>query len=358
MANLKPSKKAHFHHARVLYTPFGSKPATSLVLTSDPWSYLKAHLQNKCNKSRGDNKRRYKTALYFANLAEEFYNSAENTKLPAKATLAYYGVLNLVKCFINAKGQLLGNKVEHHGLSPSNEEGMDIKISKRATNHINIFHEFIHALDGVRPTQQHLSLCECLKHIPEVHEVAYRLNQLPGNQRNLLPIDIDILTDEEETWLFSEIYYSKKHERTLKTDNFLTGERKKYFKEAREEDNARVIFRCKRRKGFKWSNFEKKYENICSEYTAFHLATLLRRDGYKYYCDLTNPEFNHLAYSYIALFHFGTLSRYNPSETEELLKGSLRPIVSELLSLTPNQFLYQLSSRITKSVCVVPFAKI
>ena len=87
------------------------------------------------------------------------------------------------------------------------------------------------------------------------------------------------------------------------------------------------------------------------------MATLLRRDGNKFYCDLSNPEYHHLAYSFMALFHFGTVSRYNPEETEGLINGVIRPIVSELLSLTPNQFLYQLTSHITQNVCVVPFAK-
>ena len=355
---LKPTKQAHFHHTRVLYTPFGTKPATSLVLTSQPWAFLKAHLHEKYNKTRGDNRKRYKTALYFSDLAEEFYRSAESTQLPAKATLAYYGILNLVKCFISVRGKNIGGGYEHHGLSPSARTNADIKISKRARGGINVFHEFVHALSGVQPGQQHLSLSECLKHIPEVHEVAYRLGQLPDNQRTLLPIDIDILTDEDEKWLLSEIHYQKKHEHLLKTDKFLTNTRKQYFKEPREEENGKVIFRCKRRKGFKWSTFIRKYGNLCTEYEAFHLATLLRRDGYKFYCDLSNPKYHHLAYSYMALFHFGTVTRYNPSETEKLINGVVRPIVSELLSLTPKQFLYQLVSRITQNVCVVPFAKI
>ena len=102
---LSPGKPAQFRHSRVHYFPFGAPPASALVLTSDPWSYLRAFLKVRLSRSRGDNKVRFERAMYYATLAEEFYKSAESAQLPAKATLAYYGVLNIAKCFICVSGK-------------------------------------------------------------------------------------------------------------------------------------------------------------------------------------------------------------------------------------------------------------
>ena len=354
---ITPGKPALYHHTGVRYFPFGAKPGAELVLTSEPWAFLRAFLQEKISKSRADNKIRFRRALYYASLAEEFCRSAESTNLPARATLAYYGVLNLVKCFICVKGLKLGDSIEHHGLSPSESGGIDIRVSKRAKKHVNIFHEFVVALGAPQPTQDDHTFADCISHIPEVHEVASRLELLPTNERVLLPIDVKVLVDDKEEWLFTDIYYWKKHDARMKTSLFYKNARKRYFRESRLDDEGRVLFRCERRKRFSWTNFERIYANVCKEYEDFDIAALLTRDGYRYYCDLSSPKYHHLAYSFMAMFHLGTVTRYNPGETEQLLDGRYRPVISEILSLTPKQLMYQLISRMTESVCVVPFAK-
>jgi hypothetical protein len=353
---LSPGKPAQFRHSGVHYFPFGAPPASALVLTSDPWSYLRAFLKGRLSKSRGENKIRFERALYYANLAEEFYRSAESAQLPAKATLAYYGVLNIAKCFICVSGKKLGDTIESHGLSPAQSGAADIQVSARARNHINIFHEFATCLGSAHPSREAVSLEQCISHIPEIHEVAYRLALLPDTKRNLLPVEVNVLVDDDETWLFTELCYWKKHEARLKTEKLHKGARAAYFRDPREED-GQVVYRCKRRKRFTWQNFERLFGNICNEYRALDIATLLTREGYRYYCDLNEPKYHHLAYSFMALFHLGTVTRYSPAKTESLLDGKYRPVIAEILALSPMQFVYQLTSHMTKSVCVVPFAK-
>src|SRR5262245_15280498 len=94
--------EATFNHARVVYSPFGAEPGAQFVLTADPWSYLTATInQRLAQRPRGSNRARLARALYYANLAESFYRSARQSSLPTAGTLAYYGVLNLVKCFLS-----------------------------------------------------------------------------------------------------------------------------------------------------------------------------------------------------------------------------------------------------------------
>ena len=100
----------------VHYFHFDVEPGASLVLTSDPWSYLYAWLSQKIKISRGKNRKCLERALFYAELSEGFYKASDTTQLPTKGTHTYYGMLNLVKCFISVKGIELEKTWEHHGI--------------------------------------------------------------------------------------------------------------------------------------------------------------------------------------------------------------------------------------------------
>ena len=87
------------------------------MLTNDPWSFLNSHLQNISKGKRSTNREKTEKATYFASLAEDFYKAAESVELPAKGTLLYYGMLDLVKCFLSLNDVAIESVIEHHGLS-------------------------------------------------------------------------------------------------------------------------------------------------------------------------------------------------------------------------------------------------
>lgn len=74
------------------------------ILTSDPWSFLNSHLNNLLLRKRGANREKLERAIYHSSLAEDFYKAAQNVPLPAKGTLYYYGMLDLVKCYLSVGG--------------------------------------------------------------------------------------------------------------------------------------------------------------------------------------------------------------------------------------------------------------
>lgn len=110
----------------VKYFPFGNEPGAPFILTSDPFSYLQAWLDNKINRIKRDRKKQRSLlikAKYFAELAEGFHNSSKEAKMPSKGTLIYYTFINLVKTFLLARNYDLETTMEHHGLSlPSNKK--------------------------------------------------------------------------------------------------------------------------------------------------------------------------------------------------------------------------------------------
>ena len=110
----EPGVPAQFKYQRVKYYPFNVGPVDSFLLTADPWSYLYAWLtQNRPSKGAG--RRRFERAIYYAQLAEGFYKASHMTELPTKGTLTYYGMLNLVKCFISVRGVELEQQMAEDG---------------------------------------------------------------------------------------------------------------------------------------------------------------------------------------------------------------------------------------------------
>lgn len=119
-----------------------------------------------------------------------------------------------------------------------------------------------------------------------------------------------------------------------------------------------MVYRANKRKSFNRDNIHRIYKNILCEYKKLDIVPILTKQGYRYYVDLRPGELPQLSYSLAAMFYLGSAARYRPLEIKSLLENELRPLVSELVSLTPKQFLYQMVSLITKRECVIPFAAI
>lgn len=351
-------KVATFNHAKVVYSPFGADAGAQFVLTADPWSFLTATINQRLAKGpRGDNKLRLERALYYANLAESFYLAAKTATLPISGTLAYYGILNLVKCYLSMRGVTLETKYEHHGLSLSFGKPQTIQISGNPTASISIFHELTKLLGKPMPGKGEVDLKTICGHLPELHEMAFTLGHLPGNKRGFLPLEICFLLSDGDDRVFTEVRYEKKQTVRVDTAKFLRGQRAKYFRDGSEE-NGYISHRSRRAKSCTWTNLPKKYLNICHEYSRFDISSLLTPAGYRYYCDLREPSLHHLCYSFLVMFYIGTVARYRPSEVQAVLESDMRPLVTEALAVIPGQMLYHVVSLCTERTCVVPHATI
>jgi YaaC-like protein len=347
---------AAYKYQQVKYYPFGSNPGSPLLLTADPWSYLYAWL-GQHSPSKGKGKKRFERALYYAQQAQGFYEASDATPLPTKATIVYYGMLNLVKAFISIRGVELESMYEHHGLSLPHGRTKELRVMPKTNSSLNIFHEFANQLGTPVTGSKNISLKSICSNLPEIHEITYSLNQLDTGKRKFLPIEIKFYVNEGKDKLYTEVYFEKKNEIRLDISKFYKGERENYFRHV-SKDNSNYIYRSKKRKSVNETNFYRIYKNICTEYEKFNLVTLLGVRGYKYYCDLKPGLYHHLCYSLMLMFYFGTVVRYRPTETSEVLNGVMRPLLTEAIALSPNQFLYQVVSYMTNNVCVVPHAKI
>ncbi|MGD9851569.1 MAG: YaaC family protein [Nitrospirales bacterium] len=325
------------------------------VLTSDPWSFLSSQLQSRQPKTRGVNRKKLERALYFASLAEDFYRAAEVIPLPAKGTLLYYGMLDLVKCFLALNDVPLETTHEHHGLNLPIGKIQTIEAKPKMQGGINIFACFCEKLGKEIKSSMEVSFSDSLSHVPEIHSIYASLGHIPKSK--FLPVTIEFQVSQAHDRLFTEIFFDKKQESKVDTTRFLKGKRGKYFRDG-YDCLQKIVNRSAKRKAYTKKNMNRIYQNILAEYRSFDIVPILTSQGYRYYVDLKPGIVPHLAYSLLAMFYLGNAARYRPLEIESLLEGNLRPLVSEFVSLTPRQFLYQMVSITTKKECVIPFSNI
>lgn len=239
---------ATYKYQTIKYFLFNVEPGASLVLTFDPWAFLRSWLEIKIKGSRGDNKSRLIKAKYFIEQSESFQDAADQIKLPSKATLVYYSILNLVKAFLCTRGLDLEIKQESHGFTLT-ETDYEIKIYGKMSNCINIFSEFCKELGKPLRGQTIVNINKIFSDILEIHEIAYSLEKI--EKRKYLPVEIDFTTNKDRNKLFTEIKYKKENESRLPTEKFFKGSRHIYFKQVEENRDGCVVFQSVKKKAYR-----------------------------------------------------------------------------------------------------------
>jgi hypothetical protein len=358
---MRPPEKgtrAAYKYQDIKYYHFDVQPGTSLLLSANPWSYLSAWFSQKIKATNAPKRQRYEKGKYFAEQAESFFEASEHTKLPTKGTLVYYSMLNLVKALLSVRGVDLEVKVEHHGISVPMDTSNELNISAYPKGSISIFHEFCKALGYPTPHKQSIDIGDIYSQIPEIHEIAFTLGHLKNRKRSFLPVNIEFYVNDKKDKAFVEIRYEKKNEVRVPCDKFFKGKMQNYFKLISENENGCIVYRSKRRKSVTSSNWPRIYKNICNELKPLRFSSLLTRNGYRYYANLLPGPLPQLPSVFALMFFIGSIARYKPSLTKELMQGDLYPILAESIESSPKQFLYQITSEITDSVCAIPMAKL
>lgn len=355
MAELVPGKPAKCNYRAVRYSHILIEPHEMASLTADPWSFLHGFLLQKKSKSAGENRKGFERAWYFSKLAEDFYKASHNADMPTKGTLLYYGMMNLVKALLSVNRVKLEEIPEHHGITNTHGRKFNLSVAGKIKNCTNVFLEFSKILQTPVTGKHELNIRHILPHIPELHAIAFDSGIV--KKPRMLPIDIQFLVNDSNTYLFTEISFDKASEHAIDTTKFYRAARKDYFREGMPVD-GKVVYRSKARKKLTKENWSRVYKNILREYSRLGISSVLTRSGYRYYCPMQTAQYHHLCYSYLFMFYLGHSARYRPTEISEILDGDLRAVATEAVALCPKQFLYQLVSLITNKLCVLPYADI
>jgi hypothetical protein len=264
-------------------------------------------------------------------------------------------MMNLVKAFLATNKVPLEDVVEHHGVTNTHGRQYSLTIQGKMRDCTNIFAEFAKLMGTPVKGKHEINLRHVFYYIPELHGIARSSGFF--KKPKYLPVQIDFCVNDTATYLLTEVSFSKGQQNIVDTSKFVKGKRKEYFLDSYESNGA-IIYRSKRRKRVNNDNWARVYRNILKEYSELGFASILTRNGYRYYCSLQEGSYHHLCNSYLMLFYLGHTARYRPTEIQKLMDGELRPMATEAVAVIPKQFLYQLVSLITGKLCVIPFSSI
>ncbi len=351
----------------VKYFQFGNESSAPFILTSDPFSYLQAWLDEKINgikRDRAKQRKLFIKAKYFAELAEEFHNSSNYARMPSKGTLIYYSFINLVKTYLLVNGYDLETQMEHHGLSLPSDKKINLKLTPIGDTGISIFHEFAKTI-GIEINNGEgleLKLEDILRELIEVHEIGYALKLFPETKRKHLPVEIIIRTNPNRKKIFYTLSYEKKFDKIMKTDKLLKGVFKdKLIPIECDSDSGKKYF--KSRLCFNYTNTSAKslkmaYERICKDIEPLRINPMITRMGYRNYLNLEPSRLHRLSATLAFAYYIGTVARYRPTLNNEILKGKYQALIQEAVNSCPNQFFYLMVSHITRQICAIPLSKI
>ncbi len=353
------------NYNKVKFFPFPVEPGEPYMLTSNPWNFLETWLNNEINiyQRRTARKDHLEKSLYFLSLAESFQKAAESATLPAKGTLTYYSILNLIKVYLLTQGINLEKSIEFHGLSLESDKDKELKAAGNSTSGINIFSTFCEFIDSPITAGDRISLDEMISEIPEIHEMTFNLGKLHTTKRKFLPVDINVLTNQKRrSHLIIEIRYDKKYNNLMQVDKLKSGKlREKLELYSDTGDNNLITYRTKERINYTYNShhsWRNNYQKIQEELIDMGIAVILTRKGYRYYLNLQPNKHKPIVYFVALMYYIGAVARYRPTLYNETLAGEYQAVLNETLETCPRQFLYYMASMITKKVCAVPMAKI
>jgi len=337
--------------------PMFFKKRRNRIITADPWALLEHLAASRLSASSK------KEALAFIEQAFDFYEAASNPQLGSKPLLYYYSFLNAVKAGLLLRKVKMPPVVVHGIRDPRANirerfriEGQSLTLEGRASNHSEVFPEFLAMLGGQTSTRS-IRVLSVFRQIPSIHRT---FNQITGERPMFVPVSrIEIRRNKGRAWAHIAFDITDEHSRTLLGRIKQRPHFSKCLDQVGSLNEGEACFETEDRNAAR-NAADAAMAELARSLRQLHLSTILTRDGYRYYLSGANaPDYlSPLAASYAAFFYLGSITRYKPQNFDTLRAGKYGWLCEELLASQPAQFVYTLASELAETDVVRPQAVI
>jgi len=359
MSKLRPERKGDQVRLSGGFPMFFGNKRKNKVITSNVWAFLKEECAERFYQKA-------KKLHAFIDQAYDFYLSASNPRLSSRPLLYYYAFLNLVKVFLLLRNISLA---EHprHGISPAKIkkkklrfEGQKVKIEQIASDHSQIFPEFLRQFHNRVIPNEPIRIVDLLGQIPAIHR-TYCLSKGKCSDPAFCPArSIQLVKKKNEVW--AKMIIDRKDKDVEKTLSVIR--KNKAFKEVYEqvkplEESAaknHYIFETKA-ENYKTRGIDLAISKIAAKIRGCGVWSIITPSGYIYY--LSNIKVRNvipqLCAMYAIMFYLGSITRYKPDEFDTIFKGHSW-LISDFIDTAPEQFIYLLASVVAETEVVAPYA--
>ena len=326
----------------------GRKGIQERLYSNDPWSVIKSSLNTKIAPPLRVE------AEYFIAQSKDYYDAATLNRLEAaKPLLLYYCALNLVKALLIVHGSNTNLDNARHGLEEKNLRSLtpinhELKAYPTNSRYVNIFYELHNYLTKTPfASVQVIPVKDLFKQIILGHRILAGVEDIA--ERFVHIKHIDYVNCAADNTLWTKIYFdkedvSKRLNRTIfLRDTNLIGK----FREVKSDKDNMVCF--EQTQPVYHSGWPSDALQETSDFIKENLWTILLTSSpyVRYYAYLRQPTdivLPQILSIYGLFFYLGSVTRYRPSQFQELMNSKYGGFISEFVNNQITQFLYMIAS--------------
>jgi hypothetical protein len=320
----------------------------SVLYSVDPWSLITAALPGQCPPNERE------SAEAFVRQAREFFDAAERaTTFEARPLLYYYCFLNLGKAFSIARKRpnLVGTV--RHGLTATLQGLGSATVQTFATGtSVNAYAELHHALTTTPLIPGTVPVSELISQTVVGHrmwaDAANRYERFMAIDRLALMTNAQAKT----IWAVMEIAKNRLREQRRTHENVIElgglGGEFKLVKPPPKRGTTSFI----RLEEQNVVTYNDRTADVVMKVVQQVRPMLWRtitssrpfRRYYLYLAPTNEHRLPQLLSVYATFYYLGSLTRYQPVALAELLRGAYGPYIRELVSVQPNQWVYEMAN--------------
>ncbi len=302
-------------------------------------------------------------AVAYIHQARDFYEAAQNPRLGSKPLLYYYSFLNLAKATLVSCGHPLP-PAARHGISDPRANartrlrlsGQKVKMNGRASDHSEIFAEFVSMLGG-DSSERTFHVVDLLRQVPVIHRTY---TQVSSTQGIFLPMkSIRVFRSGTNVWARLVL---NKEDRDVKQVLPQIRDRLAFqqaLHQVASDTDSELWFETDTEHGHARS-IDPAIAKLTKKLRGIGTASILTRTGYRHYLSALPPaaRLPDLAASYAVAFYFGSVVRYKPETFAKIVSGGYAWVVQEFFASAPSQFIYGLASFLAGVDVIRPFGSL
>ncbi len=328
------------------------------IVTADPWAFLSHLAVTKLDKRNED------IANAYIAQGNEFFEAAQNPRFHSRPLLYYYAFLNVVKAALLIRNVRLP-PLARHGISDPRANsrqrlrfaGQRVIIQDSASDHSEIFPEFLRMLGYQGPLPRSFRVIDLLR---VVHSIHRTFTQEVSSSPLFLPVErFDLRHRRGSVWLRMRLIRTDKDVRDT-----LPGVRRRRsfsvtFTQVESDRDRELWFETTPVRA-PTRGLDNAIAELAARVKECGVGAVLTFQGYRFYLIDTAPRLcvPCLAAMYGVIFYLGSITRYKPDVFDKIISGRQSWAVEEVLASLPTQFLYGLASELAGVDVVRPYAAV
>lgn len=327
----------------------GRRPTQERLYSNDPWGIVRTSITSSSNLTTTSD------ANYFIDQARDFFEATRISRSEAgKPVLLYYCALNLVKALLITKNPAQTLDVAKHGLHESNPRTLPaiqhtVIAHQSNGNNINVFDEiFKYFAHGTPVSNGPINIKDLMRQVIVGHRLFVDIERISERFIHLKKIEYVNADTGDSLWLrlYFDLEDIRKAKLTIKDILVSTGLDGKFRQVAFDSPDMICLEQTQTYPHAKWPSdaLAAASGSIKNDLWTIMLTSTPYTRHYVFVRQAGERVFPQLLSIYALFYYFSSVTRYRPSQFQEMISSKHGGFVSEFINNQMTQFIYLIAS--------------